>query len=77
MQNAPLRSEIEKSLDELESYEEGMRFQHLAVVLAKLRWPELVASERKSDVGLDAFVTATHATDHIGRGLAEGSCGVR
>jgi hypothetical protein len=70
MQKAPLRSEIEKALDELERYEEGMRFQPLAVVLAKQRWPELVAAERKNDLGLDAFVTNVHATDGVGRGLA-------
>ncbi|MDQ6768802.1 MAG: hypothetical protein M3Z54_02305, partial [Gemmatimonadota bacterium] len=70
MHNAPLRSEIEKALDELERYEEGMRFQPLAVVLAKQRWPDLVAAERKNDLGLDAFVTSVHATDGIGRGLA-------
>lgn len=33
MQKPPLRTEIEKALDELVSSEEGMRFQVLAVVL--------------------------------------------
>jgi hypothetical protein len=32
----PLRTEIEKALDELISNEEGMKFQGLAVVLASL-----------------------------------------
>lgn len=52
---AVLRSDIEKALDELTSNEEGMRFQGLAVVLAKQRWPDLVACERKKDLGADAL----------------------
>src|SRR5215471_12966720 len=51
---AVLRSDIEKALDELISNEEGMRFQGLAVVLAKQVWPDLIASERKKDLGADA-----------------------
>jgi hypothetical protein len=70
MANAPLRSEIETALNELESHEGGIRFQPLAVVLAKQRWPELVAAERKGDLGLDAFVTRAQATDGVGRGVA-------
>lgn len=70
MHNAALRTKIETAINELVAYEEGMRFQSLAVVLAKQRWPELVASERKKDHGLDAYVTRDQATDHVGRGLA-------
>ena len=44
---AVLRSDIERALDDLISNEDGMKFQGLAVVLAKKRWPDLVASERK------------------------------
>ncbi|HEY1527885.1 MAG TPA: hypothetical protein VGH51_16755 [Candidatus Angelobacter sp.] len=51
---AVLRSDIEKALDEMISNEEGMRFQGLAVVLAKQLWPDLIASERKKDLGADA-----------------------
>jgi hypothetical protein len=36
------RTVIEGALDELISNEAGMPFQGLAVVLAKIRWPELV-----------------------------------
>ena len=50
-----LRTDIEKALDELISNEEGMRFQGLAVVLAKQRWPDLIACERKKDLGADAI----------------------
>ena len=69
--NTPaLRSEIEKALDEIISNEEGMRFQGLAVVLARQRRPELVASERKSDWGLDAHASVAASPDGIGKGLA-------
>ena len=46
-----LRTDIERALDELISQEEGMRFQGLAVVIGRLRWPELVARQRKKDQG--------------------------
>ena len=70
--NTPaLRSEIEKALDEVISNEEGMRFQSLAVVLARQRWgSELVASERKNDWGLDAHASGFASSDSIGKGLA-------
>ena len=38
------RSKIVAALDELIAQEGGMQFQALAVVLAKQRWPQLVAS---------------------------------
>jgi len=66
----PLRTEIEKALTELVSNEEGMRFQGLAVVLAKLKWPQLIARERKNDLGLDAYMPASLAQDGVGKGLA-------
>ena len=47
---AILRTDIERALDELASQEEGMRFQGLAVVLGKKRWPELIARQRKKDL---------------------------
>ena len=64
------RSSIELALDEIASDEGGMRFQGLAVVLAKLRWPELVACERKSDLGLDAYASASVSPRQVGMGLA-------
>ena len=67
---AVLRTDIEKALDELISNEEGMKFQALAVILAKQRWPELVACERKKDLGIDAYASASLAGDRTGRGLA-------
>jgi hypothetical protein len=50
-----LRTDIERALDDLISNEAGMTFQGLAVILAKQRWPELIACERKKDLGADAF----------------------
>src|ERR1051325_9517036 len=67
---AVLRSDIEKALDELISNEEGMRFKGLAVVLAKQLWPDLIASERKKDLGADAHAPALLARDGKGRALA-------
>src|ERR1700677_1613541 len=67
---AILRSDIEKALDELISYEEGMRFQGIASVLAKEKWPDLIASERKSDLGKDAYAPAALALDGKGSVLA-------
>lgn len=65
-----LRTDIERALDELASQEEGMRFQGLAVVLGKKRWPELIARQRKKDLGLDAYAPATLTPEKIGKGLA-------
>ncbi len=65
-----LRTDIERALDELTSQEEGMRFQGLAVVLGKKRWPELIARQRKKDFGLDAYARASLTPEKIGKGLA-------
>lgn len=67
---AILRTDIERALDELASQEEGMRFQGLAVVLGKNRWPELIARQRKKDLGLDAYAPASLTPERIGKGLA-------
>ncbi len=47
-----------------------MRFQGLAVVLGKMRWPELIAHPRKRDLGLDAYAPASETSERIGKGLA-------
>lgn len=65
-----LRTDIERALDELASQEEGMRFQGLAVVLGKKRWPQLIARPRKKDFGLDAYAPAGLTPEKIGKGLA-------
>jgi hypothetical protein len=66
-----LRADIERALNDLISNEEGMRFQGLAVVLAKQHWPDLVASERKKDLGADAVgagrVLACSLTTTLGK----------
>jgi hypothetical protein len=65
-----LRTEIQKALDELISNEEGMKFQGLAVVLAKKRWPDLIACERKKDKGADAIAKIPFAAEGTGKVLA-------
>lgn len=65
-----LRSDIERALNDLVSNEEGMRFQGLAIVLAKKRWPDLIASERKKDLGADAIAKAAFAAEGTGKVLA-------
>lgn len=67
---AVLRTDIERALDELASQEEGMRFQGLAVVLGKKRWPDLIARQRKKDLGLDAYAPSSLTPERIGKGLA-------
>ncbi len=63
-------SDIEKALADLVSHEEGTRFQRLAVVLARQRWSELIACERKWDLGLDAYAESVLSPDGVGKGLA-------
>lgn len=65
-----LRTDIEMALDDLVSNKEGMRFQGFAVVLGKMRWPELIAHERKKDFGLDAYAAASLTPEKVGKGLA-------
>ena len=67
---AVLRTDIERALDELASQEEGLRFQGLAVVLGKKRWSELIARQRKKDLGLDAYAPTSLTPEKIGKGLA-------
>lgn len=64
------RVEIEHALDLIASDEGGMRFQGLAVVLARLRWPQLIACERKRDLGLDAHAPASTSANGKGMGLS-------
>src|SRR5580700_3779106 len=65
-----LRSDIERALDDIISNEDGMKFQGLAVVLAKKRWPDLIACERKKDMGADALAKAPFAAEGKGMVLA-------
>jgi hypothetical protein len=46
---AILRTDIIRALDELIANEAGTAFQALAVVLAKQKWPDLIASEWHND----------------------------
>lgn len=65
-----LRTDIEIGLDEIIAHEEGKRFQALAVVLAKQKYPDLIASEYHKDLGLDAYAAPSVAPDRVGRGVA-------
>jgi len=47
---------IDKALGDLIVHEEGLRFQRLAISLAKLRWPEIIATTPHNDGGEDAFM---------------------
>jgi hypothetical protein len=69
------RIDIERALDKIASDEGGFRFQSLAVVLAKLRWPELIACERHNDRGLDAYASISVSPDGRGKGLAFSTTG--
>ena len=69
------RIDIERALDKIAGDEAGFKFQSLAVVLAKLRWPELIASERHNDQGLDAYTPASACADGRGKGLASSTTG--
>jgi hypothetical protein len=63
------RIDIKRALEKLAGDESGFKFQSLAVVLAKLRWPELIACERHNDRGLDAHAPASASPDGRGKGL--------
>lgn len=67
---AVLRTDIERALDDLISNEGGTKFQGLAVILAKRHWPDLLASERKSDLGADAIAKSAFAAEGEGKVLA-------
>jgi hypothetical protein len=64
------RSEIERALDEMISEETGKKFQGIAVVHAKQKWPQLVACERNWDGGLDAYASGELDREGKGVGLA-------
>jgi hypothetical protein len=66
----PVRAEILRALEDFIANEGGMKFQHLAVALGRIRWPELIASERRHDLGLDAHASALLSPDKVGKGLA-------
>src|SRR5208282_3520038 len=64
------RTQIELALDEMISDETGKKFQGLAVVHAKQKWPQLVACERNWDGGLDAHASAELNSEKKCIGLA-------
>jgi len=64
------RTEIERALDEMISDETGKKFQGLGVINARQKWPQLVASERNWDLGLDAYASGELDPEGKGIGLA-------
>lgn len=65
-----LGPDIERALEDLVFYGEGMKFQGLAVVLAKKRWPDLIAREPKKDLGADAIAKLAFSAEGDGKVLA-------
>jgi hypothetical protein len=72
---AILRTDIIRALDELIANEAGTQFQALAVVLAKQKWPDLIASEWHNDGGLDAYAPASLADGKKSKGVASSITG--
>jgi hypothetical protein len=66
---AILRTDIIRALDELIKNEAGTSFQALAVVLAKQKWTDLIASEWHNDGGLDAYAPASLAEGKKAKGV--------
>ena len=64
------RSDITKALDEIIGHEEGILFQRLATLVAKQKWPDLIASEPKKDLGADARASGALAANGQGKILA-------
>jgi hypothetical protein len=52
---------IEHAFNALIAREEGFRFQEVATILARKRWPDLIASEPKKDRGADAQAIGSYA----------------
>ena len=64
------RTDIEKALGEMIVNQEWLRFQRLAIRLARQRWPDLIASEPQKDLGADARASGALAANGQGTVLA-------
>ena len=64
------RTQIEKALDEIIANEEWLPFQRLATCLARQKWPDLIASEPRKDLGADARASGSLAANGQGKVLA-------
>ena len=64
------KADIKRALDEQSSNEDWLKFQTLAVILAKQKWPDLVASEPKKDLGADAYAPSSLSAEGAGKILA-------
>jgi hypothetical protein len=72
---AILRIDIIRALEDLIANEAGTSFQAVAVVLAKQKWPDLIASEWHNDGGLDAYAPASLADSKKAKGVASSITG--
>lgn len=61
---------IENELNEIIRLEQGFRFQEIAVILAKQKWHDLIASEPKKDLGADAYTSSALLVGGEGKVLA-------
>ena len=57
------RVQIINALDVLIAGERGLDFQRLALQLARAKWPDLVATEVKSDAGEDAYQLPVYSSN--------------
>jgi hypothetical protein len=64
------RTELALALDDMSENQDGVRFQRMALQLARQTWPEIVCSEPGKDLGVDARVPKSLAADGVGRAFA-------
>lgn len=65
-----VRTELALALDDMSENRDGVRFQRMALQLARQTWPEIVCSEPEKDLGADARVPKGLAADGVGRAFA-------
>jgi len=64
------RTDLARAFDDMKENQDGLRFQRAAVQLVRRDWPEIIASEPGKDLGADARVPQSLASDGVGKVLA-------
>ncbi len=64
------RTELALALDDMAENHDGVRFQRMALQLARQTWPEIICSEPGKDLGVDARVPTSLSADGTGRAFA-------
>ena len=64
------RTDIARAFDDMKENQGGIRFQRVAVQLVRRDWPDIIASEPGKDLGADARVPQSLASDGVGKVLA-------